>query len=86
MNHSMYTIYLQIITPIHAIFTLPHVRAFLNVHSKATETMSKTGTSPFISVHLKSSYFSASGEKRLLKLTGEPLPAGRSPGNQKEVF
>lgn len=39
----------------------------LNVYSKTTETASKTETSPFISVHLQSSYFSTPGENRLLR-------------------
>lgn len=37
---------LQMITLIHAIFTLPHV---LNVFGTTAETMSKTGTIPFFS-------------------------------------
>ncbi len=45
--------------------------------------MSKTGTSPFISVHLKSSYFSPSGENRLLKTHKGATSCRPQPGQSK---
>lgn len=45
------------------------------------------GTKLTSSEHLKSTYFSPAREKQAAKkLSREPLPAGGSQGNQKEVF
>lgn len=45
------------------------------------------GTRLTSSEHLKSSYFSQPREKQAAKKhTGDPLPAGGSQGNQKEIF
>lgn len=61
----------------------PPCVSLLNVYSKTTETMSKTGTSPFISVHLKSSYFSLPRENRLLKTHKGATSCRPQPGQSK---
>lgn len=59
----------------------PPCVSLLNVYSKTTE--SKSETSPFISVHLKSSYFFPPGENRLLKSHKGATSCRPQPGQSK---